>query len=91
MRDDLKPTTLIYLIGWSVIAMVVSAFITSVIITFPEKEPVHEHVRTKHYVTKYRLEKVTFCKTEDKILLHDGTHSDIVLPVILFPVMEEVE
>jgi hypothetical protein len=54
-------------------------------------EPVHEHVRTKHYVTKYRLEKVIFCKTEYKILLHDGTHADIVLPVILFPVMEEVE
>ena len=56
-----------------------------------KKEPIHHHVKTKHYVTKYRTEKVVFCKTEYKILLHDGTHSDIVAPVILFPEMEEVE
>ncbi|MEP2448196.1 MAG: hypothetical protein ABJI69_13265 [Balneola sp.] len=54
-------------------------------------EPVHEHVKTKQFITKYGTAPVVFCKTEYKILLHDGTLSDIVLPVILFPEMEEVE
>jgi hypothetical protein len=67
------------------------ALLLIIVSSCSKKEPIHEHVRTKHYVTKYRLEKVTFCKTEYKILLHDGTRADIVLPVILFPEMEEAE
>lgn len=79
--------------GIAVIAFGLAVLVTWLTYEIPsyEPEPVHEHVRTKHYVTKYRLERVVFCKTEDKILLHDGTHADIVAPVILFPVMEEVE
>ena len=50
----------------------------------------HEHVRTKQFITKYGTAPVVFCKTEYKIIAN-GTHSDIVLPVILFPEMEEVE
>ncbi len=67
------------------------ALLLIIVSSCSKKEPIHEHVRTKQFITRFKTAPVTFCKTEYKILLHDGTHSDIVLPVILFPEMEEVE
>lgn len=74
--------------------ILVEALIIMTIYNLFEKDkntPLHEHVRTKQFITRFKTAPVVFCKTEDKIVIHDGTHSDIVLPVILFPDMEKVE
>lgn len=81
-----------FLISVFIICSIVSILIVSLINISEndKKRAIHEHVRTKQFITKYGTAPVVFCKTEYKIIVN-GTHSDIVLPVILFPVMEEVE
>lgn len=85
---DMKTRALIGIVAGLTALLVIAAINIS---ENDKKRAVHEHVRTKQFITRFKTAPVVFCKTEYKIVINDSTHADIVLPVILFPVMEEVE